>query len=365
MKEDFRQTMTRSVAFPIRFLAVGFLLSSSTPLSDAFVQRVEITKRSYAGVRQNNFVVAARNIPNIGNFRVDPNDNQIQKPLQWSATAASLLAFVLATTEPALAATAGGSATAAQIHLNSLPPSTISVQIDDLPFIGGIFSGTYSKVDSKSISSIVQSSSAPPVTIQSPTDKVLAVKNAATGGHLEFDVDGLLETHVDVDVAASKAGVAAIHVESPLIPRLPFRNEASSLIPPGASALKMAQKSKPIKIGGPTAAHISLNSLPPTAISVEIEDLPVLGKALSGVYTKVEDLDVTLTKPASVIIESPKNKVAAIKAIASTGHFEFDVDGVINTHLDVDVATDSAGSATIRVASPLIPALPYQNAASY
>jgi hypothetical protein len=129
--------------------------------------------------------------------------------------------------------------------------------------------------------------------------------------------------------------------------------------------LKLAQKGGPSGLGGPSAAHISLNSLPPTAISVEIEDLPVLGKALSGVYTKVDDLDAATPSKASVVIESPKNKVAAIKAIASTGHFEFDVDGIINTHLDVDVATDAAGSATIRVASPIIPVLPYQNAASY
>jgi hypothetical protein len=270
----------------------------------------------------------------------------------------------LATPGTSVAATTVHSSTAAQIHLNSLPPSTISVQIDDLPLIGGILSGTYRKIDDASLASTMNDKVVP-VLIQSPEDKVSAVKNAATKGHLEFDVEGVLQTHVNVDVAASKSGVAAIRVESPLIPKLPFRNEASSLIPPGATVMKLAHGSKILADQSfPTAAHISVNKIPPSAVSVQIQDLPVLGKALSGVYTKVDD-DSRADEDIAVTIESPKDKVAAIKAIASTGHFEFDVDGVINTHLDVDVATDTVGTATIRVASPLIPALPFQNAASF
>ncbi|KAL3903873.1 MAG: hypothetical protein SGILL_010279, partial [Bacillariaceae sp.] len=62
---------------------------------------------------------------------------------------------------------------------------------------------------------------------------------------------------------------------------------------------------------------------------------------LSGVYTKIDDSEGVDDASSAVTIESPKDKVAAIKAIASSGHFEFDVDGVVNTHLDVDVATDT------------------------
>jgi hypothetical protein len=109
-----------------------------------------------------------------------------------------------------------------------------------------------------------------------------------------------------------------------------------------------------------TAAHISLNSIPPSSVKVDIKDLPVIGNLVSGTYTRVDDKSVG--KP-SVSITSPDNKVAAIKAVAGEGHLEFDVDGVINTHLDVDIATDKAGVATIRVASPLIPKLPFRNAA--
>jgi hypothetical protein len=261
------------------------------------------------------------------------------------------------TTEPVSAST---SPTAAQIHLNSLPPSTISVQISDLPVFGKSLSGIYKKVD------FLDNDKTASVTIQSPMDKVQAVKNAATGGHLEFDVDGILQTHLDVDIAASKPGVATVRVESPLIPQLPFRNPASSLVPPAAHALKVAhiRSSSGGSQNSPTAAHISLSTFPPTAVSVQIQDLPVLGNALSGIYTKVEtDFDTTV--PAAVTIESPIDKVAAIKAIASSGHLEFDVDGIIKTHIDVDVATDTAGSATVRLASPLIPALPFQNSASF
>ena len=54
------------------------------------------------------------------------------------------------------------------------------------------------------------------------------------GGHLEFNVDGLLTTHVDIDVAADEAGVLTAKVSSPLIPKLPFKNSASSGTTPTA-----------------------------------------------------------------------------------------------------------------------------------
>lgn len=110
----------------------------------------------------------------------------------------------------------------------------------------------------------------------------------------------------------------------------------------------------------PTAAHISLNSIPPTSVKVDIKDLPIVGNIISGTYTRVDDK--TVSNP-SVSITSPADKVSAIKAIAGEGHLEFDIDGVINTHMDVDIATDKAGVATVKVASPLIPKLPFRNAA--
>ncbi|KAJ8607618.1 hypothetical protein CTAYLR_005757 [Chrysophaeum taylorii] len=109
------------------------------------------------------------------------------------------------------------SPTAAQISLDSLPPSAVSVEIDDLPFIGSLVSGTYARVDK-----VIDKAS---VTIKSPKDKVKAIQGI-TNGHLEFDVSGILATHLDVDVAADD-GVARIRVASPLIPKLPFKGKSS------------------------------------------------------------------------------------------------------------------------------------------
>ena len=109
-----------------------------------------------------------------------------------------------------------------------------------------------------------------------------------------------------------------------------------------------------------TAGQIELNSVPPTSVNVDISDLPIFGKVLSGTYTKVAD--GSIDKP-SITIKSPKDKVAAIKG-ATTGHLEFDVKGLIGTHLDVDVVADEAGVATIRIASPLIPKIPFKKAVS-
>ena len=125
-------------------------------------------------------------------------------------------------------------------------------------------------------------------------------------------------------------------------------------------------------VGGPlqadamskTAGQISLNSIPPTSVKVDIRDLPVIGDVLSGTYTRVSDANVISPLPASVSITSPKDKLAAIKAAATGGHLEFDVDGLVATHLDIDVAADEAGVLTARVSSPLIPKLPFKNSAS-
>jgi hypothetical protein len=136
-----------------------------------------------------------------------------------TAAATAALSVLLSTaTLPAFA-----SDVAAQISLDRLPPTSISIQIGDLPVIGSLLSGTYSKVPDGSIAN-------PSVVIKSPKDKVKAISSIATGGHLEFDVGGKLSTHLDVDVAADEAGVAKVVVKSNLIPKLPFKNMASSMI---------------------------------------------------------------------------------------------------------------------------------------
>ena len=132
------------------------------------------------------------------------------------ATAAAALSFLLFHTEPAMAS----SNQAAQISLNAIPPTSIEVNIRDLPLIGEVLSGTYTKV-----SAPIQN---PSVTIASPKDKIGAIKSAATNGHLEFDVTGKLGTHLDIDISAEQPGVAQVRVASPLIPQLPFKNPAAN-----------------------------------------------------------------------------------------------------------------------------------------
>lgn len=141
-----------------------------------------------------------------------------------AATAAATAALtVLLSTGMALPPAALASDMAAQISLDRLPPTSISIQIGDLPVIGSLLSGTYSKVPDGSIAN-------PSVVIKSPKDKVKAISSIATGGHLEFDVGGKLSTHLDVDIAADEAGVAKVVIRSGLIPKLPFKNMASSMI---------------------------------------------------------------------------------------------------------------------------------------
>jgi hypothetical protein len=146
---------------------------------------------------------------------------KIQQHLNTATAAATLVSAVFVHVPPAIA-----SDTAAQISLNTLPPTSITVDIGDLPVVGNVLSGTYTKVSNVARTSSLGNK--PGITITSPKDKVRAVQDIATGGHLEFDVNGALKTHLDVDIAADEPGVARIRVASNLIPKLPFKNMASA-----------------------------------------------------------------------------------------------------------------------------------------
>jgi len=97
-----------------------------------------------------------------------------------------------------------------------------------------------------------------------------------------------------------------------------------------------------------TAAQISLNSIPPTA--VKVQDVPLIG----GTYTMVNDEDAP---SPSVIVAFPKDKIGAVKSILG-GHLEVDVSGIVDTHVDIDLFSDEAGTLTAKVSNPLIPKLP-------
>jgi hypothetical protein len=142
-----------------------------------------------------------------------------------------------------------------------------------------------------------------------------------------------------------------------------IRNSASATAATVALSFALLFGSPMISHASDKAAQISLQSIPPSTVSIQIQDLPVVGNLISGVYTKVSDKLAPDTKP-SVVIQSPKDKVAAIAAIAKGGHLEFDVTGKISTHLDIDVAADETGTLKVLVQSPLIPKLPFKNLAS-
>ena len=162
----------------------------------------------------------------------DDNFAAVARTAVGAATLAVLL--TVGTPSPAFA-----SSTAAQIYLDQIPPTTISIEINDLPIVGNLLSGTYAKVDKQT--ALINKNIAPSVVIKSPKDKVKAISEAA-GGHIEVDIAGKagLKTHLDVDVAADEAGVARVRIASDLIPPLPFKNLASS----STSSSKVGQASR-------------------------------------------------------------------------------------------------------------------------
>jgi hypothetical protein len=181
-------------------------------------------------------------------------------------------------------------------------------------------------------------------------------------------------------------------------PKLPARAKVASAA--ATAALSVLLSSAAPAFASSAAAQISLNQIPPTSISVEVGDLPIVGKIFSGewwesevsllsrlvflgsfswfflfhhnfvhghhlrVGTYMKVADGTFKGTPSVTIKSPSDKVKAIKSLATGGHLEFDVSGKVKTHLDVDVAADEPGVARVRVASNLIPSLPFKNLAS-
>eukprot|EP00545_Synedropsis_sp_CCMP1620_P000967 CAMPEP_0119016872 /NCGR_PEP_ID=MMETSP1176-20130426/14650_1 /TAXON_ID=265551 /ORGANISM="Synedropsis recta cf, Strain CCMP1620" /LENGTH=311 /DNA_ID=CAMNT_0006970421 /DNA_START=111 /DNA_END=1043 /DNA_ORIENTATION=+ len=109
------------------------------------------------------------------------------------------------------------------------------------------------------------------------------------------------------------------------------------------------------------AAKVVLSSFPPTSIQLDLRDIPLLGGMISGTWAKVAPLQTTTIKqPSSIVVSSPTDKFGAIRNFLDRGRLEFDVGGLITTHLDVDVEpNDQGGFAQIRLSSKLIPKWPF------
>mmetsp|Transcript_16747 Transcript_16747/g.23654 ORF Transcript_16747/g.23654 Transcript_16747/m.23654 type:complete len:241 (-) Transcript_16747:37-759(-) len=131
---------------------------------------------------------------------------------------------------------AESSSTAAQIQINSVPPANVQLNISDLPVLGKLLSGTYARLDTGAYNAAGNALSGTggtsrrqaSVSIYSPADKSTAIKELATKGHLEFDISGVVTTHVNIDAATLKPGELIVKIESPLIPSLPFKNSINS-----------------------------------------------------------------------------------------------------------------------------------------
>ena len=141
--------------------------------------------------------------------------------IERSFLISTALAFLVLTTIPQEAMATSN--TAGQISINSVPPTTIEINAKDIPVVGNIISGTYMKLDKASTKEV----GTPSISISSPKSTIKAVQAAVTSGHVELDLNGLLSTHLDVDVASNENGVLNAKVASPLIPKLPFKNAAS------------------------------------------------------------------------------------------------------------------------------------------
>ena len=118
-----------------------------------------------------------------------PSQSQSENLVRNLALAGALFTALL-TPDPALAT----SKTAAQVQIDAVPPKSILIDIADLPLIGQIVSGTYARLDSgatKAVGGALGGESSSSITIRSPEDKVKAIQDIASTGHLEFGESGL------------------------------------------------------------------------------------------------------------------------------------------------------------------------------
>lgn len=108
---------------------------------------------------------------------------------------------------------------AAKIHIDSIPPTSIQLDLTDIPVIGGMLSGSWARVGPLK--------KEPSVTVRSPKEKFNAIRKFLELGRLEFDISGMLTTHLDVEVEANQKGVASVNFKSALIPKWPFGRSKS------------------------------------------------------------------------------------------------------------------------------------------
>lgn len=144
-----------------------------------------------------------------------------------------------------------------------------------------------------------------------------------------------------------------IDVPNPLTPGL-WNGVTSALL---GLAARMAPRDIQNQQNKDRAARIAINRIPPQSIKVDLSDVPLVGRALSGTYAKVKDENAK--RPASVVIASPKDKVGFVQQAIDEGNIDLGLSGLLSTNIDIQLEPNRPGVAPVQLKSPLIPKWPF------
>ena len=145
-----------------------------------------------------------------------------------------------------------------------------------------------------------------------------------------------------------------IDIPNPLTPGL-WNSMTSAVL---GVAARMAPREVQNQQNKDRAARIAVNRIPPQSIKVDLSDVPLVGKALSGTYAKVKDEKL---KQPSVVIASPKDKVGFVQQAIDKGNFDLGLSGLLSTNVDIQLEPNRPGEAPVKLKSPLIPKWPFNS----
>ena len=123
-----------------------------------------------------------------------------------------------------------------------------------------------------------------------------------------------------------------------------------------SAALGFAAKFAPKSIAeqNERAARITVNKVPPDSFQIDLFDVPIVGRVLSGTFAKVK----SVPQP-SVVISSPSDQFGALRQASDEGSLNFGLSGIFQSMVDVKFEPNRPGVAPIEVKSPLIPKWPF------
>lgn len=143
-----------------------------------------------------------------------------------------------------------------------------------------------------------------------------------------------------------------IDVPNPLSPGL-WNSMTSAVL---GVAARMAPREVQNQQNKDRVARIAVNRIPPQSFKIDLSDVPLVGKALSGTYAKVKD---EKARKPSVVIASPKDKVGFVQQAIDEGNIDLGLSGLLSTNIDIQLEPNRPGVAPVQVKSPLIPKWPF------